>query len=86
MKTSPDATGSNFNRLLADFIARGGDLDRCPFDTADYKWEEPPYRKDCDYSPVIDEFREPTGTTPTEEESVEWEKEYQEIIKRKPAR
>ena len=41
MKTSPAAVGSNFNRLLADFIAKGGDLDRCPFDTDNYKYEGP---------------------------------------------
>jgi hypothetical protein len=33
------AIGLNFNRLLADFLAQGGDLDRCPFDTDDYKYE-----------------------------------------------
>ena len=41
MKTSPAAVGSNFNRLLADFIAKGGDLDRCPFDTDEHKYEGP---------------------------------------------
>jgi hypothetical protein len=35
------ATGEHYERLLADFIAKGGDPDQCPFDTEDYKYEGP---------------------------------------------
>jgi hypothetical protein len=35
------AVGLNFNRLLADFIAKGGNLDQCPFDTDEHKYEGP---------------------------------------------
>ena len=87
--------GEHYDRLLEEFIALGGDLSRCPFDTDDYKWQDPPYEKigsDCDYDPVIDEVWKDIqkeglkGFTPTEEEWAEWEREYQEIMKRKPAR
>jgi hypothetical protein len=91
------AKGEHYDRLLDEFIAKGGDLSLCPFETADYKWREPPYEKigtDCDYDPVIDQFwkdvqegkAELTGTTPTEEEWAEWEREYEEIVKRKKSR
>ena len=35
------AKGEHYDRLLQEFIANGGDLDQCPFDTEDYKYEEP---------------------------------------------
>lgn len=88
--------GLDYDRLLADFIAKGGDLSRCPFEAADYKWVEPPYDKigsDCDYDPVIDEFWEEVqkrgfleGTVPTDEEYAQWETEYQEIMKKRGVR
>jgi hypothetical protein len=89
--------GSDYDRLLKEFIAKGGNLSRCPFDTDGYKWQDPPYEKlgsDCDHDPDIDEFWqdvqdgkiELTGTSPTEEEWAEWEREYQEIVgKKKPS-
>ena len=39
------AKGEHYDRLLEEFIAKGGDLSRCPFDTDDYKYRAPPYRK-----------------------------------------
>lgn len=33
--------GSEYERLLADFLAAGGNLESCPFDTEDYKYEGP---------------------------------------------
>jgi len=33
--------GGHYERLLADFVAKGGDLDRCPFDTDEHKYEGP---------------------------------------------
>ena len=35
--------GEHFDRLREEFLAAGGDLSRCPFDTEDYKYEDPPY-------------------------------------------
>lgn len=87
--------GEHYDRLLAEFLAKGGDLSACPFDTNDYKWLDPPYEKigsDCDYDPVIDEVWKNIqkeglkGFTPTEEEWAEWEKEYQDIMKRNSSR
>ena len=81
--------GSDYDRLLKEFLDKGGDLSLCPFDTDDYKYRAPPYRKlgsDCDDDPVLDEVWDDDqknglkGTTPTGEE---WEKEYQEIISRR---
>lgn len=91
------AKGEHYDRLLKEFLDKGGDLSRCPFETADYKWEEPPYDRmgsDCDHDPVIDEFWQDVqdgkieliGTTPTEEEWAEWEREYQEILKKRRER
>ena len=51
--------GEHYDRLLKEFLEKGGDLSRCPFDTDDYKWEDPPYTNHD-----------------------EWEKEYQEIMKK----
>ncbi len=87
--------GADYDRLLAEFLAAGGNLSLCPFDTDDYKYQAPPYKKlgsDCDDDPVLDEVWADIqknglqGTTPTEEEWAEWEREYQDIMKRKPAR
>jgi hypothetical protein len=81
--------GEHYDRLLAEFLAKGGDLSRCPFDTDDYKWQDPPYEKigsDCDDDTILDEVCDDipkNGTTPTEEQWEEWEKEYQEIISRR---
>jgi len=33
--------GSEYDRLLADFIAMGGDLSLCPFDADGYVYEGP---------------------------------------------
>jgi hypothetical protein len=84
--------GFDYDRLLEEFIAKGGDLARCPFDTDDYKWEDPPYKKrlgsDCDDDPILDEVWDEIqkeglkGEPMTEEQWAEWEKEYQEIIKK----
>lgn len=41
MKPSPIAKGEHYDRLLSDFIAQGGDINQCPFDTNDYKYEGP---------------------------------------------
>lgn len=38
------AKGADYDRLLAEFISAGGDLSLCPFDTEDYKYENPPYK------------------------------------------
>ena len=35
------AIGSDYERLLADFLAMGGDLSLCPFDAGDYKYVGP---------------------------------------------
>lgn len=35
------AVGSDYDRLLAEFIAMGGDPDSCPFDAGDYKYAGP---------------------------------------------
>ena len=35
------AVGSEYDRLLADFISEGGDLSSCPFDAKDYVYEGP---------------------------------------------
>ena len=41
--------GSDYDRLLAEFMTAGGDLSLCPFDTEDYKYEDPPHKiKPCD--------------------------------------
>lgn len=53
------AKGEDYDRLLKDFLDRGGDLSRCPFETDGYRWEEPPYTNQD-----------------------EWEKEYQQIMKK----
>lgn len=82
------AKGEHYDRLLQEFVDKGGDLSLCPFDVKEK------LGSDCDYDPVVDEVWkdiqegkvELTGTTPTEEQWVEWEREYQEIMKRKPAR
>lgn len=36
--------GADYDRLLAEFLAAGGDLSLCPFDAGDYKFEYPPYK------------------------------------------
>lgn len=61
------AKGEHYDRLLKEFLDKGGDLSRCPFDTADYKWEEPPY----DRIVANDE---------------EWEREYENIVKKRRER
>jgi hypothetical protein len=84
--------GEHYERLLAEFLAKGGDLSRCPFDTSDYKYQAPPYRRlgsDCDDDPILDEVWDEIqkeglkGEAVTEEQWVEWEREYQDIISRK---
>jgi len=35
------AVGSEYDRLLADFISEGGDLSSCPFYTEGYVYEGP---------------------------------------------
>jgi hypothetical protein len=35
------AVGSEYNRLLANFLVMGGNLSDCPFDTKDYKYAGP---------------------------------------------
>lgn len=44
-KSSGWVVGSEYDRLLGEFLARGGDLSRCPFDTDDYKYEGPEMRE-----------------------------------------
>lgn len=86
--------GSDYDRLLEEFLASGGDLSLCPFDAGDYKWREPPHDligSDCDRDPVVDEVWrdieagkiELGGTVPTEEEWREWEREYEDIKRRR---
>lgn len=36
-----DAVGSEYERLLADFVGLGGDREACPFDAGDYKYIGP---------------------------------------------
>lgn len=82
------ARGEHYDRLLKEFLDKGGDLSLCPFDVPEK------LGSDCDHDPDINEFWkdvqdgkiELTGTTPSEEEWAEWEREYQEIMKRKKAR
>lgn len=85
--------GSDYERLLGEFLERGGDLSRCPFDTHDYKWEEPPHDRigsDSDRDPVVDEVWSDIqsgkikleGTVPTDEEWAEWERESRERFPR----
>lgn len=33
--------GKDYDRLLSEFIALGGDLNQCPFDAEDYKYQGP---------------------------------------------
>lgn len=88
-KTSNWAVGSEYDRLLADFLARGGDLSRCPFDTDDYRWEEPPHGigSDSDFDPVVDEVWRDIqgdglkGEFPTDEDWATWEREREEMPK-----
>lgn len=50
--------GEHYDRLLREFLDKGGDLSVCPFDTADYKWQDPPHPgmgSDSDGDPVVDE-------------------------------
>ena len=35
------AFGKDYERLLEDFLRLGGDLDSCPFDTEEGKYEGP---------------------------------------------
>lgn len=35
------AVGSEYDRLLAEFLSLGGDPDSCPFDAGDYRYEGP---------------------------------------------
>lgn len=44
------AKGADYDRLLAEFLAKGGDLSLCPFDTDDYKYEDPPYKSFKEYA------------------------------------
>lgn len=39
--SSKAVVGSEYERLLADFLAAGGDLSACPFDAEGYKYEGP---------------------------------------------
>lgn len=38
------AAGSDYERLLREFLEKGGDLSRCPFDAGDYEYEGPEIR------------------------------------------
>lgn len=33
--------GSEYERLLGEFLNKGGDLSKCPFDAGDYRYEGP---------------------------------------------
>lgn len=50
--------GADYDRLLAEFIEKGGDLSLCPFDAPGYKWADPPHHEiasDSDWDPVVEE-------------------------------
>lgn len=67
--------GSDYDRLLGEFLAAGGDLSLCPFDAGDYRWREPPYEViGPESDPVVEEKRR--GIAASEEE---WEREYKRI-------
>jgi hypothetical protein len=59
--------GADYDRLLAEFLAAGGDLSRCPFDAEGYTYEAPPYG---------------SGGA-TVQDLAEWEREYEEIVGRR---
>jgi hypothetical protein len=63
--------GADYDRLLAEFLAAGGDLSRCPFDAEGYTYEAPPYGS------VV------SGGGATARDLAEWEREYEEIVGRK---
>lgn len=77
--------GEHYDHLLEEFLKNGGDISECPFDTKNK------IGSDSDSDPVIDEVWDDIvaekikleGEVVTEEEWLQWEREYQEIIKRK---
>lgn len=87
--------GSDYDRLLEEFLYDRGDLSLCPFDAPGYKWVDPPHHKigsDCDWDPILDEtWREIQkeglkGIPMTEEEWREVDLIVDEIERRRDGR